>query len=539
MRDVILLDPTDSVCVAARDLAAGETVQVHDGRLRLLDDVKQGHKIARTAIQTGEPVLKWGETIGFATSRIEPGRWIHSHNLAIGALTQQHEKSTAVPDDPPPLTGYAFQGYRRADGRAGTRNYIAVLSNVNCSASVARRVAARFTPERLRDFPHVDGVLAFSHGSGCGMEFGGEHHQILNRVMGGMARHPNIGGYVLVGLGCETAAIGHLIEDQSLVQVGPSGSAAGGSAQRLSSTLASSLPSSRLSSAPGGAQRPIVLSMQDLGGTQNTIDEAVRLVETLLLQVNAARRETIPASEIVLGLNCGGSDGHSGITANAALGAASDRLVACGGTAILGETTEIYGAEQLLLRRARTPVVADKLLERIRWWEWYAGIFGCTPDNNPSPGNKAGGLTTIYEKSLGAIVKGGTTALNDVVQYADQVRSRGLVFMDTPGLDPVSVTGIVAGGATVVAFTTGRGSCFGFKPTPVLKIASNTAMYQRMQADMDVDAGTIVSDGRSVQQLGEEIFARILAVASGERPKSEQQGLGDEEFQPWILGPVL
>jgi altronate hydrolase len=516
MRDVIVLHPTDSVCVAARDLPAGSTAQLPEGQLRLLDDAKQGHKIALTFIRTGEAVLKWGQTIGFATSRIEPGQWVHSHNLAIGALTQEYEKSTAVPDNPAARTGLTFQGYRRADGRAGTRNYIAILSNVNCSASVARYAASRFTPERLRDSPHVDGVLAFSHGSGCGMELGGEHHQILNRVMGGIARHPNIGGYVLVGLGCETATIGSLMEDQKLVQISGAGSAAG-----------------------SGVRRPIVLSMQDVGGTQRTIDEVVRLVETMLPQVDAARRETIPASEIVLGLNCGGSDGNSGITANAALGVASDRLVACGGTTILGETTEIYGAEQLLTRRARTPAVADKLIERIRWWEWYAGVFGCTPDNNPSPGNKAGGLTTIYEKSLGAIMKGGTTALNDVVQYAEQVKSRGLVVMDTPGLDPVSVTGIVAGGANVVAFTTGRGSCFGFKPSPVLKIASNSAMYERMRDDMDVDAGAILSQGRSVEEVGEEIFARILAIASGEQPKSEQLGLGDEEFQPWMLGPVL
>jgi altronate hydrolase len=516
MRDLILLHPTDSVCVAARDLLAGATVDLPDRRLQLLDDVMQGPQIARTAIESGEPILKWGQTIGFATCPIEPGRSVHSHNMTIGVLRQEYEKSTAVPDDPSPLASYTFQGYRRADGRAGTRNYIAILSNVNCSASVARYAAARFTPERLRDFRNVDGVLSFSHGSGCGMEFGGEHHQILNRVMGGMARHPNIGGYVLVGLGCEVATIGHLIQDQGLVQIAGLGTASG-----------------------NGAGRPIALSMQDLGGTKKTIDEAERLVEMLLPQVNAAQRVTIPASEIVLGLNCGGSDGNSGITANAALGVASDRLVACGGTTILGETTEMYGAEQLLTRRARTRAVADKLIERIRWWEWYTGIFGCTPDNNPSPGNKAGGLTTIYEKSLGAVAKAGTTALNDVVRYAEQVRARGFVIMDTPGMDGVSVTGIVAGGANVMAFTTGRGSCLGFKPTPVLKIASNTSMYERMLDDMDVDAGTILSQGRSVEDVGEEIFARILAIASGEQSKSEQLGLGSEEFQPWILGPVL
>jgi altronate hydrolase len=515
MRDVILLHPSDSVCVAARDLSAGATVEFPAGRLQLLEDVRQGHKIARTRIQSGAPLLKWGQTIGSATSQIEPGQWVHTHNVAIGALAQDYEKSTAVPADPPPLTGYTFQGYRRPDGRAGTRNYIAILSNVNCSASVARRVAARFTAERLRDFPDVSGVVAFSHGSGCGMAFGSEHHQILNRVMGGMARHPNIGGYLLIGLGCEVGSIGHLIQDQGLVQIGGA------------------------SSAGDGPSQPIVLGMQDLGGTQKTIDEGVRLVDMLLPQVNAARRETIPASEIILGLNCGGSDGHSGITANAALGVACDRLVACGGTAILGETTEIYGAEQLLTRRARTPAIADKLIERIRWWDWYTGLFGCTPDNNPSPGNKLGGLTTIYEKSLGAIAKAGTTALNDVVPYAEQIRTRGLVIMDTPGMDGVSVTGIVAGGANVMAFTTGRGSCLGFKPTPVLKIASNTPMYERMRDDMDIDAGTILSQGRTVEDVGQEIFARILAIASGEQPKSEQLDLGEEEFQPWILGPIL
>jgi altronate hydrolase len=516
MRNVILLHPTDSVCVATCDLLAGANVELPGGRLQLLDEVMQGHKIARTSIQAGEPILKWGQTIGFATRPIELGRWVHSHNTTTGTLRHEYEKSTTVPDDPSPLTGYTFQGYRRADGRAGTRNYIAILSNVNCSASVVRYVAARFTPARLRDFPNVTGVLPLSHGSGCAMELGGEHHQMLNRVMGGMARHPNIGGYVLVGLGCEVGSIGHLIQDQGLVQIGGLGSASG-----------------------DGASRPIVLSMQDLGGTKKTIDEAERLVETLLPQVNAARRVPIPASEIVLGLNCGGSDGNSGITANAALGFASDRLVACGGTTILGETPEIFGAEQMLTQRARTPAVADKLIERVRWWEWYTGIFGCTPDNNPSPGNKVGGLTTIYEKSLGAIAKAGTTALNDVVQYAEQVRTRGFVFMDTPGMDPVSVTGIVAGGANVMAFTTGRGSCLGFKPTPVLKIASNSSMYERMRDDMDVDAGTILSQGRSVAEVGEEIFSRILAIASGEQTKSEQLGLGEEEFQPWILGPVL
>jgi altronate dehydratase len=523
MPDVVLLHPGDNICVAARNLERGETVAVGDCPVVLVEPVRQGHKIAVHSINQDSVVRKWGEAIGHATRAIAPGQWVHSHNMAIGKHQEEYEKSTTVPHPPEPLEGHTFQGYRRPNGRAGTRNYIAIISNVNCSASVAHYIARRFTPELLREYPNVDGVLAFSHGNGCGMEFGGQHHRILNRVLGGMARHPNIGGYLIVGLGCETGTIGHLIDDQKLIQIGGAGRPQAAAVQTM----------------PTVSARPPVLVMQDLGGTQRTIDEGVRLVAELLPRANDVRREPIPASELVLGTNCGGSDGSSGITANAALGYASDLIVRCGGTTILGETTEIYGAEQLLTRRARTPAVADKLIERIKWWEWYTGLFGCTPDNNPSPGNKEGGLTTIYEKSLGAIIKGGTTTLNEVYEYAEPVTAKGFVVMDTPGLDPVSVTGIVAGGANVFVFTTGRGSCFGFKPTPSIKIATNTPMYERMIDDMDINAGAILSHGRSVEQIGREIFDEILAVASGKRPKSEQLGLGEQEFQPWILGPVL
>jgi altronate hydrolase len=458
--------------------------------------------------------------IGFASTAIQPGEWIHTHNLSASEFARDCPRATDIPPDPPPLAGQTFLGYRRPDGRAGTRNYLAIISSVNCSAAVSRYIARRFDAAALRDFPNVDGVVAFTHGGGCGMQFGGLQHQVLNRVLGGIARHPNIGGYLLIGLGCETGTIGHLISDQRLVQVGipPLGGA-----RRLKAELQPSIP---------------VLSIQDHGGTQRTIEEGVRLVQQMLPQVNDIRREPIPASEIVLGTNCGGSDGNSGITANPTLGVASDMLVAAGGTVILGETTELYGAEQLLTRRAKTPAVADKLLERIKWWEWYAHTFGGTIDNNPSPGNKAGGLTTIYEKSLGAVAKGGSTALVDVYQYAEQVTARGLVVMDTPGLDPVSVTGIVAGGANVLVFTTGRGSCFGCKPTPSIKVASNTPLFKRMRDDMDLDAGTILA-GRPVADVGRELFAEILAVAGGKTTKSEQLGLGDEEFVPWTIGPVL
>lgn len=525
--NAIHLHPRDNVAVAARALAKGETFACGGANLTAGEAIPAGHKVAAAAVPRGAAVVKFGQYIGAAACDIAPGEWVHTHNVEIGAASREYEKSTAVPAAPVPLTGRTFNGYRRADGRVGTRNYLAIISNVNCSASVAKQVARRFAREALRQFPNVDGVVAFSHGNGCGMQHQGEFHRLLNRVMAGMARHPNIGGYLMIGLGCETATIGGILEAGRLVQL---------EGLKNSSPLRTSSASGTSNSVTD--RLPPILVMQDLGGTQNTIDAAANKVAELLPRVNAARRETCPAGELILGTNCGGSDGNSGITANAALGFASDLLVAAGGTTILAETTEIYGAEQVLTRRARTPAVADKLLERIRWWDWYSGVFGATPDNNPSPGNKLGGLTTIYEKSLGAIVKGGTTALNAVYEYAEQVTERGLVVMDTPGLDPVSVTGIVAGGANLVAFTTGRGSCFGFKPSPVLKIASNTPMYERMTADMDLNAGAIL-EGRAVSEVGWEIFHELLAMASGKKSKSELLDLGDEEFQPWMLGPTL
>ncbi|HEV3417255.1 MAG TPA: altronate dehydratase family protein, partial [Pirellulales bacterium] len=418
--DVVLLDPRDNLCVAARNLDAGTRVSGGARTVELTRDVPLGHKIALAPIAIGEPALKFGQIIGFASAPIQPGDWIHTHNLSAGEFARDCPRATDVPANPPPLVGQTFLGYRRADGRAGTRNYLAVISSVNCSASVSRYIARRFDAAALRAFPNVDGVVAFTHGGGCGMQFDGLQHQILNRVLGGIARHPNIGGYLLIGLGCETATIGHLMSEQRLVQI------AMPAASSPTSDLSSSV-SIRVEDRPPTSVRPPVLSIQDQGGTQRTIEEGVRLVAQMLPKVNAVRREPIPASEIVLGTNCGGSDGNSGITANPALGVASDMLVAAGGTVVLAETSELYGAEQLLTRRAKTPAIADKLIERIKWWEWYARTFGATLDNNPSPGNKAGGLTTIYEKSLGAVAKGGSTALVEVYQYAEQVNARGLV----------------------------------------------------------------------------------------------------------------
>jgi altronate hydrolase len=510
--DVIRLHSSDNVAVAIHDVATSAPARYEGGEVVPAEMVRAGHKIALKPIAKGEPVIKFGQWIGFATEPIVAGGWIHSHNLAAGQFARDEAACSAIPPDPEPIRGRTFMGYRRPGGKAGTRNYLAIVSNVNCSATVCKMVARQFGAEALKAFPNVDGVVAFTHGNGCGMQFGGEHHDVLNRTLGGIARHPNIGGFLLVGLGCEQAAMGYLIDQEKLVQI--------------SGTVSKTV------------ERPLVLSMQDVGGTQATIEAASKMVAELLPRVNEAKREPIPVSELIVGTNCGGSDGNSGITANPALGVAMDMIIAAGGTAVLAETPEIFGAEQVLTRRARTPAVAAALMERIEWWKWYTGVFGATPDNNPSPGNKQGGLTTIYEKSLGAVAKAGSTALSAVVKYAEPITAKGLVVMDTPSFDPVSVTGIVAGGAQMMVFTTGRGSCFGCKPTPSIKVATNTPMYERMRADMDLNAGDILH-GRSVNEVGREIFEEIITVASGKKTKSEQLGIGDEEFVPWSIGPIL
>ena len=512
LASAVYLSPDDNICVAARNLPAGESLEIAGADLTLAEPIRIGHKIAVRPIAKGQFVRKFGQIIGQATSDIEPGGWVHSHNLVNGDFARDHAPATATPPPPKPIHGRTFQGYRRASGKVGSRNYLAVISTVNCSSTVARHIAERFDKAALRQFPNIDGVIAIKHGGGCGMQYQGIQHEILNRTLAGMARHPNIGGYLLVGLGCEQGAMGYLLNSQGLVQIGASN---------------------------GKQPGPPVLSIQDEGGTVKTIEAACRALEKLLPQANDVRRESVPASEIILGTNCGGSDGNSGVTANPALGVASDMIVACGGTTALAETTEAYGAEHLLTRRAVSVPVAQKLLDRINWWLWHTSLYGVEIDNNPSVGNKEGGLTTIAEKSLGAVAKAGSTAMTEVYQYAEPIEPRkGFVFMDTPGFDPPSVTGLVAGGCNMMVFTTGRGSCYGLKPCPTIKVASNTPMYERMIDDMDINAGEILS-GRPVEDVGREIFEKVLAVASGEKTKSEQHGYGDEEFVPWQVGPML
>ncbi len=514
MQAVLLLSPLDTVVIALRPIDAGESVRVGSQQLTVNQNIPAGHKISIVKTELDQAVIKFGWSIGTATKSIHPGDHVHSHNLRCEHTIDLSAICTEIPESPPPLD-YTFQGFQRAAGKVGTRNYVAVISNVNCSASVAKMIARRFEGEALKAFPNVDGVIAFRHEGGCAMAYQGSRHTMLTRVLGGIARHPNIGGFLLVGLGCEQGTLDHLVESQRLHSI----------------SLPGDSNSGKSCSVP-------VLSMQSLGGTRLTVERGVEEVAKLLKMTSQAKRETVSASNLILGTNCGGSDGYSGITANPALGIASDLIVACGGTSILAETSEIYGAEQLLTRRARNPSVAHKLLERIEWWKKYCANYGEELDNNPSVGNKAGGLTTIAEKSLGAVAKGGSTALEAVFDYAEPVTQKGFVVMDTPGFDPASVTGIVAGGANLVAFTTGRGSCFGFKPTPSLKIASNSSLFNRMPEDMDFNAGTIV-EGRSVAEVGRELFLKLLDVASGEKTCSENLGIGDEEFVPWLVGPVL
>ena len=511
------LRPTDNVAVARKPIPNGTAFAFDGGTFALPAGIGMGHKFVVVAIKEGDPIHKYGQIIGFAGRNIAVGEHIHTHNVTAGAFERDYAYATQVPPPlPPPAEYRTFMGYDRgaskpAHQRYGTRNYLAVISTVNCSASTSKYIADRVRSlGLLKDYPNVDGVIAIVHRQGCGMQFDGPDHLQLDRTLAGFARHPNVAAYLLVGLGCEIVQASHLIENEKL----------------------------NLLQLDGKKGTPLALSIQECGGIGKTVEAGVRAVAEMLPRVNDVRRVQLPAKHLILGTNCGGSDGNSGVTANPALGVASDMMVQQGGTSVLGETPEIYGAEHILTRRAVTKEVGEKLVERIKWWEWYAGMFGAEINNNPSPGNKAGGLTTIYEKSLGAIAKAGGTAMVDVYRYAEPVTAKGFVVMDTPGYDPVSMTGIVAGGANVCVFTTGRGSVFGCKPAPCVKVATNTPLYTHMIGDMDIDAGKIL-DGVSVEAVGMEIFEKVLSVASGEQTKSELNGVGEEEFAPWSIGPTL
>jgi altronate hydrolase len=499
----IRLNPDDNVVVAVDLVPQGAIAAGITAREKIL----RGHKMALVPIREGEPIRKVGQIIGFAKTHIAPGDWVHEHNTGMRDFDRDYAFAEGAHDDNllPENLRATFQGFKRDNGRTGTRNYLGILTSVNCSASVARFAAAAVERSGvLADYPGVDGIVAIVHGTGCGTAAYGEGFDVLRRTQWGYASHPNFAGVVMVGLGCEVFQIGRMKKEYGIEET---------------DTFRT-------------------LTIQETGGTKKTVAAIEAAIRDMLPIAARAKRETRPASELILALQCGGSDGYSAITANPALGAASDILVRNGGTSILSETPEIYGAEHLLTRRAANRAVGEKLVERIHWWEDYTARNGGEMNNNPSPGNKAGGLTTILEKSLGAAAKGGQSTLRAVYEYAEPVRAHGFVYMDTPGYDPVAATGQVAGGANLIAFTTGRGSAFGAKPAPSLKLATNTEMYNRMVDDMDINCGDVL-DGVSIEQKGEEIFAKLLRVASGEHTKSEDLGYGDSEFVPWQIGAVM
>ncbi|WP_108484412.1 UxaA family hydrolase [Oceaniglobus ichthyenteri] len=500
MSDFIRLDADDNVVTATRSLAVGHDIE----GVKTTALIPTGHKIATKAIAKGAQIRKYAQFIGLASEDIAPGAHVHTHNTEFRATSVDYEFATDM-RPVTPATGDTFMGYRRENGSVGTRNYIAIVTSVNCSATAARRIADAFGPEELAAYPNVDGVVAFVHGTGCGMAGDGDGFEALQRVMWGYARHPNHAGVLMVGLGCEMNQIDWLLDAWGLKQ-GPTFQA---------------------------------MNIQGVAGLRKTIEMGVEKVRAMLPIANEARRVECPVSELKVALQCGGSDAWSGITANPALGYACDLLAAQGGTGVLAETPEIYGAEHLLTRRAVDQATGEKLIGLIEWWKDYTARNKGSMDNNPSPGNKKGGLTTILEKSLGAAAKGGTSPLTGVYKYAEQVTAKGFTFMDSPGYDPASVTGQIAGGCNVVVFTTGRGSAFGSKPAPTIKVATNSEMYRRMSEDMDINAGEMLTDGVSIEQKGREIYDMILRVASGEASKSEAQGLGDYEFVPWQIGAVM
>jgi altronate hydrolase len=507
---VLRLHPNDDVVIARRQLVSGTTIA--EEKVTVSGLVPPGHKLAVRPIAKGAPVRRYNQIIGFATREIRPGEHGHLHNMGIGAEHGAFARDYAFCADAKP-TVYVpqprtFRGIVRADGRVATRNYIGILSTVNCSATVVRAIADQFRRdvlhEGLAEYPNVDGVVALTHGTGCGMDMG-ESMTILRRTLGGYARHANFAAVLVIGLGCEANQITALLGAEGLAE----------------------------------GDRLRTYNMQEVGGTAKAVARGVALVNEMLPAANDVVRREVPASHLMLGLQCGGSDGYSGITANPALGNAVDRLVAHGGTAILSETPEIYGAEHLLTRRAVTREVVEKLIARIRWWEDYTARNHGEMNNNPSPGNKAGGLTTILEKSLGAVAKGGTTNLVDVYEYAQPVDKKGFVYMDTPGYDPVSATGQVAGGANLIVFTTGRGSAYGCAPSPSLKLATNSELWRRQEEDIDIDCGQIAEGSATIESVGERIFEMILATASGQKSKSELFGYGQQEFVPWQVGAVM
>ncbi|MDC1197009.1 altronate dehydratase family protein [Pelagibacteraceae bacterium] len=499
--NLIVLNKNDNVAVTPFIIPA--KTKIEGQNISSIDDIPFGHKICLKTVNKGDPVIKYDQIIGFASKNINPGEHVHSHNLEFKDFDRKFkviEKKSIINEK----SELFFNGIMRDNGQVATRNYIGIISTVNCSATVTKMISEKIKQSNiLKDFPNIDGIVPITHSTGCGMNTESEGMQIFQRTIDGFKNHPNFSHVFVLGLGCECAQV-DIFKDNVKQH-----------------------------------DRVHFLTIQDEGGTKKIVDKVLSEIKNLLVVSNNIKREPLSVNNITLALQCGGSDGYSGISANPALGIAADMLVKQGGSSILSETPEIYGAEHLLINRANKQETADKLIAKIKWWQHYTSINNSSMDNNPAPGNKKGGLTTILEKSLGAVAKGGNSILEDVLSYAEPLKNKGFNFMDSPGYDPVSVTGQVASGANVICFTTGRGSCFGCKPAPSLKLSTNTTMYEKMIEDMDINCGTIIEGKEEIEEVGKKIFELVIATASGSSTKSELNGYGDEEFNPWQVGVVM
>ncbi len=500
-RKALCLSKKDNVIISLKSLHKGEFLE--DFNINLKTSCLPGQKIANTDIKQNEPIIKYCTTIGFADSDIVKGQVLSNKNVIFKEFKRSHQFCVKYRPTQFANKEKTFKGFIRDDGNVGTRNFIAIVSTVNCSATVVHEIASYFSEEKLKKYPNVDGVAAFSHSTGCGMEQTGEPMQLLQRTLAGYINHPNVFSSLVIGLGCERCQIGGLFQSQDLKE------------------------NKNLKS----------LVMQEVGGTRATIQAGIKYVEDMLVEANKCKRSVSSVSNLTVGLQCGGSDAFSSISANPALGKAVDILVEFGGTGILSETPEIYGVEHTLTERSVSNEVAKKLLERVNWWKNIYSLGRDVQINGKvSPGNQKGGLANILEKSLGSSMKGGTSGLMEVYHYAEKVMKKGFVFMDTPGFDPVSATGQIAGGANLVAFTTGRGSCFGSKPSPSIKLATNSSLFYAMEEDMDINCGKIIDGTKSLDEMGNEIFDEFINIASGKKTKSELLSLGRHEFAPWQIG---
>tara|TARA_Y100000389_G_scaffold68797_1_gene65319 strand:- start:2202 stop:3743 length:1542 start_codon:yes stop_codon:yes gene_type:complete len=501
MNNLIVLNQNDNVGVS--QFIIPEKTKIVGQDISTVNPIPFGHKVCLKSINKGDPIIKYDQIIGFASKDIQAGEHVHSHNLEFRDFKRDFnvtDKKNIIEEKADTF----FNGILRDNGDVATRNYIGIVSTVNCSATVTKMIVEKIKYSNiLKDYPNIDGIVPITHSTGCGMNTVSEGMQIFQRTIDGFKNHPNFSHVFVIGLGCECAQVS--LFDESLKK----------------------------------HNRIHFLTIQDEGGTKKIVEKVLSQIKDLLNEANDVKRTAQPVNHLTLALQCGGSDGYSGITANPALGIAADLLVKKGGSSILSETPEIYGAEHLLINRANSQETADKLLKRIEWWKHYTSINDSNMDNNPAPGNKRGGLTTILEKSLGAVAKGGNSILQDVLNYAEPLKHKGFNFMDSPGYDPVSVTGQVASGANVICFTTGRGSCFGCKPVPSLKLSTNTTMYEKMSEDMDINCGTIADGKEKIEDVGQKIFELVVNTASGNKSKSEINGYGDEEFNPWQVGVVM